>query len=235
MKKVFAIIYILFLTLNSRSQSLLTPFEVFQGKRTSTYSDCIKFYELIDKKYSSILIKQFNTTDAGYPLHLVLFSADNHFNIDVWHKNKVVILINNGIHPGEPDGIDASMMLVRDLATGKIDAPKNVVLGFIAVYNIGGTLNRNNYSRVNQQGPESYGFRGNAQNLDLNRDFTKNDSRNARTFATIFHYLKPHIFIDNHVSDGADFQHTMTLLSSQHNKLGEVGGSFLHNTFEPGL
>jgi hypothetical protein len=235
MKNLFASIYILFLTLNASSQSLITPFEKSNGKRTATYFESTGFYEMLDKKYASISIKLFNTTDAGYPLHLVLFSADSHFNIGEWHSNKVVILINNGIHPGEPDGIDASMMLVRDLATGKIAAPKNVVLGFIAVYNIGGALNRNSYTRVNQQGPESYGFRGNAQNLDLNRDFTKNDSRNARAFANVFHYLKPHIFLDNHVSDGADYQHTMTLLSSQHNKLGGVIGAFLHNQLEPGL
>src|SRR5258706_7586238 len=103
-----------------------------------------------------------DTADAGYPLHVVLFSADKDFNMDSWHKQrKVVILINNGIHPGEPDGIDASMMLLRDLATGKIKAPQNVVIAVIPVYNIGGCLNRNNYSRVNQNGPESYGFRGN--------------------------------------------------------------------------
>ncbi len=170
-----------------------------------------------------------------YPLHLILFSADNNFDVLPWQKNKVIILLNNGIHPGEPDGIDATMMLLRDLALRKIAAPKNVALGFIAIYNIGGALNRNTFSRVNQQGPESYGFRGNAQNLDLNRDFTKNDSRNAKAFASIFHYLKPHIFIDNHVSDGADYQHTMTLLSTQHNKLGGSVGVFLHNKLEPAL
>ena len=235
MKKVIVIAYILFLGLKAVSQSIITPFEKWNGKRTASYFECIRYYEMLDKQFQSISIKLFNTTDAGYPLHLVLFSADNNFDITKWQKDKIVILINNGIHPGEPDGIDASMILLRDLASGRIAAPKNVVLGFIAVYNIGGTLNRNSFSRVNQQGPESYGFRGNAQNLDLNRDFTKNDSRNAKAFAAIFHYLKPHIFMDNHVSDGADYQHTMTLLSTQHNKLGGSVGDFLHNKLEPAL
>ena len=235
MKKLLVVLYILFYAPNARSQSLLTPYEVSDGKQTAGYFQCIRYYEMLDKKFNSIAIKKFMGTDAGYPLHLVLFSADNNFNADKWQKEKVIILINNGIHPGEPDGIDASMMLLRDLATGKIKAPKNVVLAFIPIYNIGGALNRNSFSRVNQQGPESYGFRGNAQNLDLNRDFTKNDSRNARAFATIFHYLKPAIFIDNHVSDGADYQHTMTLLTTQHNKLGGQAGEFLHAAFEPAL
>jgi hypothetical protein len=187
-------------------------------------------------QFPQLQVKTFGSTDAGYPLHLVLFSADKKFDPVQWHQqNKVVILINNGIHPGEPDGIDASMMFVRDIVLGKIKAPTNVVFGLIPIYNIGGSLNRNSFSRVNQDGPKSYGFRGNAQNLDLNRDFTKNDSKNAKTFAEIFHFLDPDIFIDNHVSDGADYQHTMTLLTTQHNKLGGEIGNFLHDVFEPAL
>ena len=131
-------------------------------------------------------------TDAGYSLHLVLVSNDEMFAPKVWHKqNKVVILINNGIHPGEPDGIDASMILVRDIVNNKIRLPDNVALAFIPVYNIGGSLNRNSFSRANQNGPVEYEFRGNSQNLDLNRDFTKNDSKESRSFVQLFHYLNP--------------------------------------------
>ena len=173
-------------------------------------------------------------TDAGYPLHLVMVSADGKFDPAEWHRqHKVVILVNNGIHPGEPDGIDASMMLVRDLKNGKAVLPANVAIAFIPVYNIGGCLNRNSTTRVNQNGPESYGFRGNSQNLDLNRDFTKCDSREAKSFAQIFHFLDPDIFIDNHVSDGADYQHTMTLITTQYDKLGPLTGHWLKEKFEP--
>lgn len=218
------------------AQKWQTVFEQSAGKQTVTYEECIRYYTALDAAFPTIQIKEFGLTDAGYPLHLVLFSNDKTHDPSIWHKkNKLVIMINNGIHPGEPDGIDASMMFLRDLATGKIKAPDNVVLGIIPVYNIGGSLNRNSFSRVNQNGPESYGFRGNAQNLDLNRDFIKNDSRNAKAFAKIFHYLNPDILVDNHVSDGADYQHTMTLLTSQHNKLGPIMGAYLHDVFEPSL
>ncbi len=218
------------------AQKWQTVFEQSAGKQTVTYEECIRYYTALDAAFPTIQIKEFGLTDAGYPLHLVLFSNDKTHDPFIWHKkNKLVIMINNGIHPGEPDGIDASMMFLRDLATGKIKAPDNVVLGIIPVYNIGGSLNRNSFSRVNQNGPESYGFRGNAQNLDLNRDFIKNDSRNAKAFVKIFHYLNPDILVDNHVSDGADYQHTMTLLTSQHNKLGPIMGAYLHDVFEPSL
>ena len=213
-----------------------TPFEKSNGKRSATYFEAIKWYKDLDKNSSKIFVKEMGQTDAGYPLHLVMVSADSKFNPIAWHQQKkTVLLINNGIHPGEPDGIDASMMLVRDIEKNKIKLPENVVLAFIPVYNIGGCLNRNSYTRANQNGPEEYGFRGNAQNLDLNRDFTKSDSKEARSFAQIFHYLNPDIFIDNHVSDGADYQHTMTLITTQYDKLGPSLGKWLKESFEPQL
>jgi hypothetical protein len=218
------------------AQKFTTAFEKSAGKETATYFDCIEFYKQLDAAFPTISMKTGDTTDAGYPLHLILFNNDKQFDPIAWHKNnKIVVLVNNGIHPGEPDGIDASMMLMRDLASGKIKIPSNVVVAVIPIYNIGGSLNRNSYSRVNQDGPASYGFRGNSQNLDLNRDFIKNDSRDAMSFQKLFQYLNPEIFIDNHVSDGADYQHTMTLLTTQHNKLGYETGTFLHNVFEPAI
>ena len=218
------------------AQQFTTTFEKSKGLETVTYNDCINYYRVLSDNFNAINIKKFYTTDAGYPLNLIIYDKSLQFDPKKWKKeNKVIVLINNGIHPGEPDGIDASMMLIRDIATGKMNAPQNVVIAIIPVYNIGGSLNRNNFSRVNQAGPVSYGFRGNSQNLDLNRDFVKSDSRNARAFTEIFHWLDPDIFLDNHVSDGADYQHTMTMLTTQHNKLGGEIGTFLHNVFEPAL
>ncbi|MEO6539503.1 MAG: M14 family metallopeptidase [Ferruginibacter sp.] len=211
-------------------------FEKTNGLESATYFEAIDWYKNLDKTSGKVLVKEMGMTDAGYPLHLVMVSNDGKFDAAQWHKqNKAVILINNGIHPGEPDGIDASMMLVRDIVNNKIKLPDNVALAFIPVYNIGGCLNRNSYSRANQNGPLEYGFRGNSQNLDLNRDFTKNDTREARSFAQIFHMLDPDILIDNHVSDGADYQHTMTMLTSQYDKLGADLGGWLKEIFEPQL
>ena len=236
MKKVFVSIILLSMLLPVAGQKFTSPFEKTSGNQTATYFETIAFYQALSKQFNNIILKTFLTTDAGLPLHLVVISSDSKFDAKKWHKQgKIVLLINNGIHAGEPDGIDASMMLIRDLAMKKIALPANVAVAVIPVYNIGGALNRNSFSRVNQEGPESYGFRGNSQNLDLNRDFTKADSKNALAFAKIFHYLDPDIFMDNHVSDGADYQHVMTLLTTQHNKLGGGLGTYLHNTFEPEL
>ncbi len=236
MKQPVIILFVFFFFSVSISNAQLCRFEKTSGKETATYFEAIAWYKQLDKKSPLVRVKQMGATDAGYPLHLVLVSNDANFDIPKWHQQKkVVILVNNGIHPGEPDGIDASMMLVRDIATKKIKLPGNVALAFIPVYNIGGSLNRGSFSRVNQNGPLEYGFRGNSQNLDLNRDFTKCDSREAKSFAEIFHLLDPDILIDNHVSDGADYQHTMTLITTQYDKLGYGLGNWVKQFFEPVL
>ncbi|MFY8004620.1 MAG: M14 family zinc carboxypeptidase, partial [Chitinophagaceae bacterium] len=204
MKILFFLFVCIFHVTILAAQQLITPYENSKGTETTTYEACISFYKKLAKQYPQVTLKKMGKTDAGYPLHLVVYEKNDNTNI----RPKLTILINNGIHAGEPDGVDASMLFLRDIVTGKIAFPSQLRLAIIPFYNIGGALNRGSYSRVNQEGPLAYGFRGNAQNLDLNRDFTKCDSENAKSFAAIFHWLKPHILLDTHVSDGADFQHT---------------------------
>jgi hypothetical protein len=212
----------------------LTPYEKGNGNQTATYEEIIAFYSELADDFSNVEIEKIGETDSGLPLHIVHFSL-NTISWRTRNEDKIKILINNGIHPGESDGIDASMMLIRDLAIGKIEAPENLILSVIPVYNVGGSLNRNSTTRTNQNGPESYGFRGNSRNYDLNRDFIKADTRNAMAFYEIFHKIYPDVFIDNHVSNGADYQYTLTHLFTQHNKLGNEVGNYIHKTFQPML
>lgn len=217
------------------SNGLETTFETSNGLETGTYNEVIEFYIQLAKNYSEINVQTIGDTDSGRPLHLVTFNTDGDFNYQKLSEDKTILLVNNGIHPGESDGIDATMMLFRDLVQNKLPHPKNVVLVAIPVYNVGGMLNRNSTTRTNQNGPLAYGFRGNAQNYDLNRDFIKADTKNARSFSEIFHLVQPDIFIDNHVSNGADYQYTLTHLFTQHNKLGGELGNYLHKELMPKL
>ena len=214
---------------------LETNFEKSGGKETGTYEEVIDFYTQLAESSGKVSLEEFGKTDSGKPLHLVIYSPSEEFDFEDLRKKNSIILINNGIHPGESDGIDATMMLFRDLAGDSIAAPKNTVLATIPIYNVGGALNRNSTSRTNQNGPAEYGFRGNARNYDLNRDFIKADTRNTRSFYEIFHHVKPDIFIDNHVSNGADYQYTLTHLFTQHNKLGGELGNYLDEQIMPAL
>ena len=164
MNRLLIYIFISLYTLSGYSQAPgpLTPFEKSKGLQTTTYFECINFYKKLDQLSTRLSIKTMGISDAGYPYHLLLYSNDGSADPALWRKQqKVILLINNGIHPGEPDGIDASMLLLRDLVSKKITLPDNIALAVIPLYNIGGALNRTSFSRVNQNGPVSYGFRGN--------------------------------------------------------------------------
>ena len=221
---------------NTPEIDFTTVFEKSEGLETATYHETIQYYKDLADRYSEISIREIGDTDSGKPLHIVTLNMNGSSdNFEDLHQNNRILFINNGIHPGESDGIDATMMLYRDLVQGKIEAPKNTVIVTIPIYNVGGSLNRNSTTRTNQNGPKEYGFRGNARNYDLNRDFIKADTKNARTFAQIFHLVQPDVFIDNHVSNGADYQYTLTHLFTQHNKLGGDMGNYIHTKLMPQL
>ena len=225
--------FILFLN-NVNAQQLLTHYEKSNFLESDAYAEVLDFYKSLEKKSNKVLIKEMGSTDANMPLHLILVSQDKILNAEDWkNESKIKILINNSIHPGEPDGMQACMLLVRDIVGDKYQLPTNVILAIIPVYNIGGSLERSVFNRVDQDGPLEKGKRGNSLNYDLNRDFIKCDTKESKSFAEIFHYILPDIFIDTHTSNGADYQHTMTLLTSQHNKLGGELGKYLHEKMEP--
>lgn len=204
--------------------------------KTPTYEEGIEFWREMADHYAEIQLFEFGETDAGYPLHLVVISnrisPDLRTALETPHQK---LLINNAIHPGEPDGVDASMVFAHELMT--VDSLKlNLAatdIFIIPFYNIGGALNRNSTSRANQNGPEEYGFRGNAQNLDLNRDFIKCDSKNARSFAWLIHQLDPDFYIETHVSNGADYPYVMTYLATQEDVIGGEMGKILRNSVTP--
>ncbi len=231
----FTLPFLLLTIMTNAQNNYLTPYENGNGNQTATYEETISWFKVLDRNFETVTMREMGLTDSGEPLHIVVFNSDGDFDFEKIKQNKAVLLINNGIHPGEPDGIDATMLLFRDLALRKIRVPKNVVVVNIPIYNIGGALNRNSSSRANQNGPESYGFRGNARNYDLNRDFLKSDTRNARSFAEIFHLVQPDIFIDNHVSNGANYQYTFTYIATHHQKLGGKLGEFWNTEMIPEL
>ncbi len=210
----------------------------YNENQTPTYYEVINAYRYLADTYPQAQLVEEGKTDIGKPLHLFILSLDGDFNPEhIKQKNKRVILINNGIHPGESCGIDASLQFATDLLSGKLKISKylkNSVICIIPVYNVGGSLNRG-HSRMNQVGPVEHGFRGNAKNLDLNRDFIKSDSENAKSFEKIFQKWYPDIFIDTHTSDGADYQYYLTLIATQSDKLNPVLADYMDNTLVPYL
>ena len=121
MKKLFlATAFILNLITSAVAQNISTRFEQSGGKETPPYAEIIDWWKKLDEKSGKVKMLTMDMTDAGFPLHLVVVANNGDYNFEQIRKNnKRIILINNGIHPGEPDGIDASMLLARDIVTGK--------------------------------------------------------------------------------------------------------------------
>ena len=221
------------------SNELKTPYERGNLNQTTTWAECIAWYENLAQRYPGVLrFKAIGTSDAGVPIHAGVVSSDGVFELDaIKAAGRPVFFNNNGIHPGEPEGIDGCMALVRDFCTQpeRLAALGNTVFLFVPLYNVDGSLNRANTSRVNQDGPEQFGFRGNSRHLDLNRDFVKCDTLTAQVFNTLFAGWDPDVMVDTHTSNGADYSYTMTLIHTQADKLGGELGSFLADTMLPAI
>jgi len=219
--------------------ALQTPFEQGNQNQTTTWTDCIAWYENLAHQYPQVLrFSVVGTSDAGVPIHAGVVSADGVFDrAQVKAAGRPVFFNNNGIHPGEPEGVDACMALVRDFCQQpeRLAALGRTVFLFVPLYNVDGAFNRANTSRVNQDGPEAFGFRGNSRHLDLNRDFVKCDTLTAQTFNRLFTEWDPDVMVDTHTSNGADYSYTMTLIPTQPDKLGGELGAFLRDRMLPAM
>ncbi len=230
MSRLFISIVFLF-SANVLFGQAIQPFLSTNGTQSATVKEVQDFYNYWLSNNTSLhvsLSKNINFQDKlqCYELGANAKQADSNF---------VTLFINNAIHAGEPDGVDATMLLVNDYMSGKLPLPKHVRIIILPFYNINGMLARNSTTRANQNGPLEYGFRANGQYLDLNRDMMKVDAIESNFMQEILLTEKVDVLVDNHVSDGADYQHVITLLTSQKDKYDPAARDFLHRNFEPAL
>lgn len=213
----------------------LTPFERSGGLASATYDEAIAYYQDLADVFPEVAIRIAGLDDSGEPIYLVLIDGQQQFAPQP--PDQVFFLINNGIHAGESCGVDACMMLARDLVREDSLRPllQHVMIGIIPVYNVSGSENRRCCTRANQVGPREQGFRGNARNLDLNRDFLKADSRNARAFAEVFQVWTPELFLDTHTTNGADYQAPITLLPTYYGNLQSPAREYFRYNLVPDL
>jgi len=214
-----------------------TVFEQSDGSASADYDELLDFYRALVAVYPDhSCLREHGATDSGEPLTVLYLSLDGCDPLPGKGGKRMRLLVMNAIHPGEPAGLTASQLFARAaLADPERMGLDQVDIAIIAAYNIGGMRNRGNPTRANQDGPEAYGFRGNARNYDLNRDFIKADSRNALSFTPFFHAFDPDLFIDTHTTNGADYQHKITLLATQADQLGGALGDYWRERFMPML
>lgn len=228
---------------NGKSRDLLvdksdlwaTPFEKSGGLESPTYVETMAWLEKLAGESAYLTMTNAGISEQGRVIHLVIASLDQDFSAaELSTSKKPLILIQAGIHAGEIDGKDAGMMLLRDIALGdKKELLTKANILFIPILNVDGHARRSAYGRVNQRGPTEMGWRTNAQNLNLNRDFTKLETAGIKTIANIITKYDPDLYIDVHVTDGADYQYDITYGYVATGGYSPAISSWLSTSFQP--
>ena len=187
------------------SHHLVTEFELSEGKNSPDYQATMAYLNTLATEHSDIFsIETIGISDQNRDI-LMLKAVENSLD------NKPTLLIQAGIHSGEIDGKDAGFMLLRDIATSeKRELLKKVNLLFIPILNVDGHERSSAFNRINQRGPLKMGFRSNSKNLNLNRDYTKLDTPEVIALVNVVKQYQPDLYIDVHVTDGADYQYDVT-------------------------
>ncbi|HUO59240.1 MAG TPA: M14 family metallopeptidase [Candidatus Acidoferrales bacterium] len=194
-----------------------TPAEKSCYRTTPRYDETRAYAErLAQAAPTQVRIESFGRTGEGRDLYAIIVSRDGDFDPAKLHAAKrPVVYIQNAIHAGEMDGKDASLALVRDTIINKSQAAliERVVLVIVPIYNADGHERFGAYNRINQNGPEQMGWRTNARQQNLNRDYMKAEAPETRAFLKFWNRWLPDFFVDDHVTDGADYQADVTFLA----------------------
>ncbi|WP_258105630.1 M14 family metallopeptidase [Marinoscillum sp. MHG1-6] len=190
----------------------ITPSEVSGLTETPDYKTTMAWLSKLVEASPLLSMRSIGMSEQGRPIQMIIASKEGKFEAsDIVNSPKPAFLFHAGIHSGEIDGKDAGMMLLRDIAMGKKKALlDDVNLLFIPILNVDGHERKSEYTRVNQRGPKVMGWRTNAQNLNLNRDFTKIETAGVQAVIQVINDYDPELYVDLHVTDGADYQYDIT-------------------------
>jgi murein tripeptide amidase MpaA len=183
-------------------------------KLTADYDETLRYCRQLEAGSNWVKLVMYGKSGQGRDLPLLIVSKDRAFTPEAAiASGKPIVLIQNGIHSGEIEGKDACLALVRDLAVLKTHQAflDQAIVLVIPIFSVDAHERSSRYNRINQNGPEQMGWRATPIGLNLNRDFTKAESPEMRALLTqVFTRWWPHVFVDNHTTDGADYQHDLT-------------------------
>ena len=207
----------------SHAADWTTPAEAAHFKTTPSYADTHAYLERLEAAApDKFKLKRFGTSPEGRDLMLAIAASGGEFSAEAAHKSgKQILLVQAGIHSGEIEGKDAGLMLLRDLVlnesgdTGRVGNQlphllDHAIVLYLPIFNVDGHENASPYNRINQNGPDTMGFRATAQNLNLNRDYLKADAPELQHWLAMFSEWLPDMFVDVHTTDGADYQYDLT-------------------------
>ena len=213
----------------------LTHAERTNYVQTPTLEDTLAYCRRLAAASKQIRLAEFGRSGEGRPLVAVVASSGGTFTPSAARgAGKAVLLVQANIHAGETDGKDAGLSLLRDIAVTRTRRAllDHVVLLFIPVYNADGHERRSPFNRINQNGPAEMGWRANATNLNLNRDYMKADAPETRAWLRLWNEWQPDLFVDCHVTDGADYRYNITYQYEQQQHVAEPLRGWMKSAFD---
>jgi len=221
--------------LSAQDTNFLTLYEKSNFLKTPRYSETIDFCKKLDNASPVLHFTTFGISPQGRELPMLIADRNGNFTPEAVRKSgNAVLLIEACIHPGESDGKDAGLMLMRDIVIYKknLRLLDHVTIIFIPIFNTDGHERFGPYNRINQNGPEEMGWRTTAQNLNLNRDFLKAEAPEMKAWLELYNAWLPEFFVDIHSTDGADFQYSMTYALETGGCMEKNLSGWTENTFE---
>ncbi|HYN83631.1 MAG TPA: M14 family metallopeptidase, partial [Pyrinomonadaceae bacterium] len=214
----------------------LTHAEKTDYRETPDYETTMAYARRLDDASPWIRLTEFGRSgeERALPL-LVAAKGDAGASPQAARRaGRAVVLVQACIHAGETDGKDAGLALLRDIAVTKERASllDRAVVLFIPIFNADGHERRSPYNRINQNGPAEMGWRGNASNLNLNRDYLKADAPETRAWLRLWNEWTPDLFLDCHVTDGADFRYHVTYQFEQHENVAPSVAAWSREAFD---
>ncbi|PKP47500.1 MAG: hypothetical protein CVT92_16890 [Bacteroidetes bacterium HGW-Bacteroidetes-1] len=191
----------------------LTYYEQSGLLETPRYNETMQFIQQLDEVSDQLSAHGFGFSPQGRELIYVVYDRDGLSEPQaIREAGRIVLFVQACIHPGESEGKDAMLIMLRDLVIHNKNTElfDKVSLLFIPIFNVDGHERFNAHSRINQNGPKEMGWRTTAQNLNLNRDFLKADAPEMKAWLKLYDLWQPEFFIDTHTSDGADYQYVIT-------------------------
>ncbi len=182
---------------------------------TGRYAEVEQLCAAFQKAYpGAVRCIEFGRTPENRPMLALVATRSGAFTAQAAKQRGVpVTLIQGGIHAGEIDGKDAGFQALREMLDGKLakGALDRQVLIFVPVFNVDGHERFAKYNRPNQRGPVEMGWRTTAQNFNLNRDYVKADAPEMQAMLALVNAWDPIAYVDLHVTDGAKFQHDVSI------------------------
>lgn len=213
MKIIFLSLLLLNISAAQTNDEWQTYFEKSDFLKTPGYDETMEYFKKLADYSNYAEFITFGISPQGRELKCLIVSKAKIFTSETAKAaHKPVILIINGIHAGEIEGKDATMMLLREILVTreKAEMIDDVILLVIPVFSVDGHERFGKYNRINQNGPEEMGWRTTAQNLNLNRDWMKADATEMQSMLRLFSEWQPDFLVDNHTTNGADYQYTIT-------------------------